>query len=238
MNKSLIFTIYRKELSYYFNSSVGYIAIALFAVFANFLFMKDIFLASSASMRTFFATLPWLMMIFVPALSMRSIAEEKRSNTIETLLSLPISETQIVVAKFFALLTVVSIGLGLTLSVPLWLAQVSALYIPEIIVAYLGIVLFASALVSLSMFFSSQTSNQVVAFLFSVIATFFLLVLSTQFVSSVVPKGIQDSFMLLAPINHMDYFSKGLIDIRSIVYFVSFTLVFLFLTVVDMEKRN
>jgi len=89
-------TLYKKELSYYLSNSVGYIILILFAGFANFLFVKDVFLLGSVSMRPFFSVIPWLFMIFVPAISMRSISEERRTNTIETLLTLPVSETQIV----------------------------------------------------------------------------------------------------------------------------------------------
>src|SRR5438045_3150828 len=100
--------LYKKELNFYLNNPIGYITIVLFAAIANFLFVKDIFLAGSASMRPFFDLVPWLLLIFIPALAMRSFSEERKSNTLELLLTLPVSETQIVLAKFFALVTVMS----------------------------------------------------------------------------------------------------------------------------------
>src|SRR4030042_2761353 len=130
--------LYKKEINYYLNNPLGYIVVILFAVFANFLFVKDLFLVGSASMRSFFAILPWLLMIFIPALTMRILAEEKRTNTIEVLLTLPISETQIILAKFFALTTIVSLAFVLTIGLPVSLGFLTKMYLPEIFIGYLG----------------------------------------------------------------------------------------------------
>jgi len=233
-----MFTLYKKELSYYFNNAIGYIIIGLFAIFANFLFIKDIFVNGTTSMRPFFSLIPWLFLIFIPALSMRILSEEKRVNTLEVLLTLPISETQIVLAKFLALLTLVCLGLVLTLGLPISLAFLSKVYLPEILIGYLGSLLMAGGLISLSLFFSSQTKNQVVAFLLSALVTFFLMILSTDFLASLLPKFIQDLCSYFSPVYHLQSFVKGVVDLRSLFYFVSLSLVFLFLTVVDLEKRS
>ncbi len=237
-----MFTLYKKEISYYLNNPIGYIIIVLFAIFANFMFVKDLFLSGSGSMRPFFGLMPWLLMIFIPAISMRSISEEKRNNTIETLLTLPISEIQIVLAKFLALLTLKIIGLTLTFGLPITLyiltnTQFGRLYIPEVLVGYLGVIFLAASFISISMFFSSQTKNQVIALIMSVIALFLLLVLSTDFLSFL-PRLVQDAFVSISPLTHLQNFMKGLIDFRSLFYFVSFTGIFLFLTVIDLEKRD
>lgn len=231
-------SLYKKELNYYLNNPVGYIVLILFALFANFLFVKDIFLVGSASMRPFFNFLPWLFIIFIPALTMRIFAEEKKANTIEVLLTLPVSETQIVLSKFFALMTLIFISLILTIGLPISLAFLTQLYLPEIGIGYIGVFLFTCSLVSLSMFFSNQTKNQMVAFLASILSIIFLLVLSTDFLATILPKFIQDNLVYLTPIYHLQNFAKGVIDLRSVFYFLSFTLVFLFLTVIDLEKRK
>lgn len=233
-----MFTLYKKELNYYFNNPIGYIVICLFGVFANFMFVKDIFVVGSASMRSFFAFIPWLFMIFIPAISMRSFAEEKRANTIEVLLTLPVSEAQIVMAKFLALATVSSIALLLTMGLPLSLSFLSKLYFPEILVGYIGCIMLSGALISLSMFFSAQTKNQVVAFLGSVLVTFIILVVATDITGSVLPSVIQDLLSYFAPSLHFSNFIKGLVDLRSVVYFVGFIAIFLFLTVATIEKKE
>jgi len=230
--------LYKKELNYYLNNPIGYIIIVLFAIFANFLFIKDIFLVGTASMRPFFGILPWLMIVFIPALTMRILAEEKRGNTIEILLTQPISETQIVLSKFFALLTLMGIGLLLTVGLPISLTFLTKIYLPEILIGYFGQVLLGASLISLSMFFSSQTKNQVVAFLSSTLVAFLLLVLSTEFTASVLPKFLQDFLIYFTPIYHLQNFIKGLIDLRSLFYFFSLTVIFLFLTVIQLEKRD
>ncbi|OGK23172.1 hypothetical protein A2954_00595 [Candidatus Roizmanbacteria bacterium RIFCSPLOWO2_01_FULL_37_12] len=229
--------LYKKELNYYLDNPIGYIVVGLFAVFANFLFVKDIFVVGSVSMRPFFNFLPWLFIVFIPALTMRILSEEKRVNTIEILLTLPVSETQIVLAKFFALLTIACIGLALTVGLPISLALLTKVYLPEIIAGYIGGIFLASFSISLSMFFSSQTKNQVVAFLGSVLTIFFLLVLGTDFTANILPRTIHDFLIYFSPFNQLGNFIKGVIDLRSVFYFVSFTVMFLFLTVVDLEKR-
>lgn len=230
--------LYKKELYYYLNNATGYIVVILFAVFANFMFMKDIFLSGSGSMRPFFGLVPWLLMVFIPAVSMRIIAEEKRINTLEVLLTLPVSETQLVIAKFAALMTVVLIGLSLTFGIPLTLAIAAGVYLPEIIVGYVGLILLSAAYTGISMFFSSLTRNQVIALLASVIVLFLLNVLATDFVATAAPKVVQDNLMYFSPLYHLQNFMNGLLDIRSITYFVSLTVVSLFVTIADMEKRG
>src|SRR3989338_10388818 len=231
-------TLYKKELQYYLNNPIGYIVIVLFAVFANFLFVKDIFVVGSVSMRSFFQLLPWLFIIYIPALSMRIVAEEKRTNTLEVLLTLPLSETQVILAKFLALVTIVGVSLTLTLGLPVSLSFLSGLYLPEIVAGYFGSLLLASFFISLSMFFSSQTKNQVVAFLLSILALFLFTVISTDVTASILPRSIQDFLVIFSPMNHLLNFIKGVIEVRSLFYFISGTLVFLFLAVIDLEKRE
>ncbi|MDP4011482.1 MAG: ABC transporter permease subunit [Candidatus Roizmanbacteria bacterium] len=235
-------TLFKKELQFYLNNPLGYITLVLFGVFANFMFVKDIFVYGSASMRPFFEILPWLFMIFIPAVSMRLFAEERRTNTMETLLSLPISEMQIVIAKFLATLVVTAIGLILTLGLPISMYALtqqagSRIYLPEIFVGYMGQLLLASGFIAISMFFSVKTKNQIIAFLGSVIILFFLIIFSTDFAAGTLPQFLQGIFNYLSPTTQVDNFIKGVLDIRSMYYFVSITVLFIFLTVVDLEKR-
>lgn len=232
----------KKELAFYLNNPIGYIVIGLFAVFANFMFVKDIFVSGSASLRPFFDILPWLFMIFIPALTMRMISEEKRTNTVEVLLSLPISEAQIVVSKFLAIVILSTIGLFLTVGLPISMyvltSQVGgSIYLPEVFVGYMGAILLAAAYTAVSLFFSSLTKNQIIAFLASVITLFFFVIFSTDFAASVIPSFIQGGLNYLSPVTQLASFVKGVIDLRAVFYFVSITTVFLFLTIIDLERR-
>lgn len=233
----------KKELGHFFNNPFGFIILIVFGVFANFLFVKDLFLIGTVSMRQFFAIIPWITMIFIPALAMRSLAEEKRLNTIEILRTLPITETQIVIAKFVSLLIVSAVGLLLTVGLPISLYVLgssvgSTLYLPEIFIGYIGLLAYFAMGLALSIFYSGMTSNQVVALLLSAVTLFVLNLVGTDFVGTVLPKIAQDVLVNLSPINHLDVFVKGVLDVRSIFYFVSTTTIFLFLTIVDLEKRT
>jgi len=234
--------LFKKEIQFYLNNPLGYITLVLFGVFANFMFVKDIFVYGSASMRPFFEILPWLFMIFIPAISMRLFAEERRTNTLELLLSLPISEMQIVIAKFLATLTMTALGLVLTLGLPISMYALTQqagarIYLPEVFVGYFGQLLLASGFIAISLFYSVKTKNQIVAFLGSVITLFFLIIFSTDFAASALPQILQEVLNYLSPLTQVDNFIKGVLDIRSLFYFISMSVLFLFLTVIDLEKR-
>lgn len=231
-------TLFKKEINYYLNNPLGYIIVILFAVFINFWVVKDVFVSSVASIKPFFNLLPWFLMIFVPALSMRIFAEEKKVNTIEVLLTLPLNEVTIFLAKFLALFILVCLGLVLTFGLPLFLAFFSHLSLVEVIVGYLGALLLSAVFISLSIFLSNKTKNQVIAFLLALIVNFILLVLTTDFLASIMPKIVLDLFNLYSPINHYQNFIKGLVDLRSLFYFLSFFLVFFLLTVIDLKRRK
>lgn len=233
-----ILSLAKKELFYYFNNPAGYIVAILFATFANFLFMKDFFLRGTSSLRPFFDVFPWILLVFVPALSMRIFAEENRSHTLEVLLSLPIEEKAIVLGKFTALLIFTLLSLVLTLSVPLTVFLTGRLFVAEIVVSYLGVFLMASSFISASLFFSSLTSNQIVAFLSSVVVLFFLTVLGGDFLSTVLSRGILEQLAFFTPLYHYGSFLKGVVDLRAVFYFTSLTALFLFITVVSVERRG
>ena len=200
--------LYKKELNYYLNNTIGYIVIILFAVFVNFFFVKDLFVIGSASMKSFFNISAWFLVIFIPALTMRTIAEEKRANTLEILLTLPISATQIVLAKFLSLLTLLVIAFSLTLSLPVSLSFISNLYLPEILIGYMGMIFLGGIFIALSMFFSSLTKNQVVAFLSSAIVLFLTLILGSDFLATIFPRFILDFLNYFSPLYHLENFIK------------------------------
>lgn len=237
-NYTIMLALYKKELNYYLNNPIGYIIVILFAIFSNFLFVKDIFVVGVASMKGFFEITPWLLMIFIPALSMGMWSQEKKSNTLEVLLTLPAGEEKIVIAKFLALLTMMAIALGLTFSLPLSLIFLTKIYLPEIIVGYFGLVFFSMMAVALSMNFSLLTKNQVVAFLSSTIVIFILLVLGGDFFASTLPKVVGDFLGYFSPQYHLKTFEKGLVDIRSFLYFLSATAVFLLINIFLLKERD
>lgn len=236
MNKSI--TVAKKELAFYLNNPAGYIIAILFAVFASFLFIKDIFLRGNTSMRSFFDAAPWLLTIFIPAVAMRIISEEKRTHTLEVLLSLPLTERQVVVGKFMGLMIFSLISLALTLSIPIAMMYLGHPTHMEIVISYMGALFLIALYSSLSLFFSSLTTNQVVAFLSSVLVLFLLNVVGGDFAASFLPQVIRENSIFLTPLYHYEAFLKGVIDVRSVFYFISTTAAFIFLTVIMLERRD
>lgn len=230
--------LYKKELMQFLNSPVGYSVPVVFAIFLGYLFTKDVFIIGTASMKPFFSVAPWLLFILIPALSMRSISEEKKTNTMEVLLTLPLSEEKIVRAKFASIFTVLTITLALTFSIPLVLGFLAKLYMPEIIVGYVGLLLLSLSYLSFSLYISSRVSNQIASFALSVTALFLITTLSSDFLANLLPKAGQDLLLLVSPILHLDNFAKGVFDLRSLLYFVAFTLIFYQLTVKELQKRT
>ncbi len=230
--------LYKKELSQLLNSPVGYTVPIAFALFLGYMFMKDVFVVGSASLKPFFGVAPWLLFIFIPALSMRSISEEKRLNTIETLLTLPLSETTIILAKLLSLFTVCAISIGITLSIPLVLGFLSALSISELMVGYCGLLLMSLLYLTFSLYISSKLTNQIASFSVSVIILFLLTTLSSDFLANLLPKMIQDVLIFASPLLHLDNFVKGVVDMRSLFYFLMLSLLFFQLTVSELSKRT
>ncbi|GIW64290.1 MAG: gliding motility-associated ABC transporter permease subunit GldF [Patescibacteria group bacterium] len=231
-------TVIKKELDFYLNNPIGYIVVVLFAIFVNFFYIKDVFVSSVVSIKSLFNILPWFLMIFIPALSMRIFTEEKRLNTIEVLLTLPITEKTIVLGKFFALLILYGISLALTLGFVIFLFIFSKLSLIEVLVGYLGEILFGASLISLSIYISNKTKNQLIAFFISLLSIFFLIVISSEFMGSVLPRIVIDNLIYFSPVYHLQNFINGVITLKSLVYFLSVTLLFLFLTINDLKKRD
>lgn len=230
--------VFKKELNYYLNTPLGYVPLVLFALVVNFLFVRETFITGSVTFSSFFTMTIWASLIFIPALVMRTFAEEKRLNTLEVLLSLPISETQIVIAKFLANLALAAIALALTLSLPLAFNTLAHIYLPEVLIGYIGTFMLEASFIAVAMFFSSLSRNQIISFLGSLLTLFILVSLSSQILTSLFPSVIQDALSYISPTYHLQNFMQGIVDLRSVFYFVSITAVFLFLTIMQIEKRS
>jgi len=229
--------LYKKELLHYFNSPVGYSVPIVFALFLGYLFIKDVFVVGSASLKPFFSVAPWLLFILIPAISMKSISEEKQSNTIEVLMTLPLSERSIVLAKLLSLFTITAVTLGLTLSIPIVLGFISNLYLPEIMVGYIGLTLLSLLYLSFSLYISSRVSSQIASFALSVVLLFLMTTLSSDFLANILPKTAQDVLIFGSPLLHLENFAKGVIDFRSLSYFFFLIILFFELTVKELQKR-
>ena len=231
-------SIYKKELTYFFNNPIGYIFVLVFAGLVNFFSIKDMYIESSYSLNSFFSIIPWALIVFISLVTMRTIAEEKRGNTIELLLTIPLSEFNIILGKYFANLSVIVIGLILTLPLPFFLAIQSNLYLPQTMVGYLGVILLASFFTALGTFVSCTTKSQVIAGVISAPLFLIIYLSGSDVIKPYVPTFIFDIFSIFTPSSYYESIIRGIIDIRSLVYFVSMSSIALLLAVIDLEKRS
>jgi ABC-2 type transport system permease protein len=233
-------TIARRELSGYFFSPIAYVAIMLFLLAAGVLFWGDFLPGKPAGLRTLFDWMVWLLVFVVPILSMGLLSQEWATGTIETLMTAPVEETDVVLGKFFGSLALLMVLLAPTLLYVLMIALYanSSPDAGPIFSGYLGIVLVGALFVSIGLFCSSLTRSQVVAAV-SAAAILFVFTIVPYWISSIVtlPLVVRTVIDQCIYKRYTD-FSRGVIDTGNLVFFVLTTVVFLFLTVKVLESRR
>lgn len=233
-----ILTIFKKELASYFNSPVAYIFIAVFLVVANWLFFQNFYLIGQANMRSYFILLPWIFLFLSPAITMRIWAEEKKSGTIELLLTLPVKDWEVVLAKFLSSIAFLSFVLLLSLTIPLTVSRLGNMDWGPVIGGYIGAILLGGAYLSLGLFISSLTKNQIIAFLIGLVSCFIVFIIGADFVLQKMSGNIAPIFQFLGIGAHFNNIGKGIIDSRDLIYYISFIFLFLYLNVKSIESRN
>ena len=233
-----VMTICVKELKSYFLSPIAYIFIIVFLVITNFLFFQTFFINNQAEMRGYFEFLPYIYLIFVPAITMRSWAEEKRNKTIELLLTLPLKDTQIVAGKFFAALAFLTITLSCSITVPITIAILGNPDMGVIIGSYIGAILLGAAYISIGMWISSLTENQIVALIGGVVVITLFLLVGHPLVLNFVPSNLVPLLSFLGLATHFDSICRGIIDSRDVIYYLTIIAFFLFLNVQSLESRK
>lgn len=225
-------TIARKDFQAYFNSPVAYVVLGVFLLLMGYLFFSTFFLGGYASMRSFFGLAPIMFVIFAPAITMRLISEEKKSGTIEQLLTLPLSNMNVVLGKFLASLGIISVGLLFTLpyaiSVSLLIPPNASFDYGPVIGGYLGLLLLASVFLALGLLASCLTKNQIVAFIIGLAMSFFFYFIDKFAV--LMPPAIGAVFEFLSVDYHFGNISKGVVDTRDIIYYLSLIILALVLT--------
>lgn len=232
-----LFSLYKKELSAYYHSLLAYIFIIVFLVVLSWLSWQNIFLVGQASMRDFFNLLPWFFIFLLPALTMRIWSEEKRHGTMETLLTLPVTDRQTVLAKFAASSTFVAVVLLCSLPFPITLSRIGVLDWGQTVAAYIGAWLFALGYLALGQWISSLTKNQIIAFLITVASAFLCMIVGLLFFDS--GNGvISTTTHIISTYTHFQNFVKGVIDLRDVLYYLSFIFVFLYLNSIALQKHR
>jgi ABC-2 type transport system permease protein len=222
-----IWTIARRELRAYFTSPVAYVFLVIFLLLTGFFTFTagSFFERGEASLAAFFGWHPWLFLVLVPAVGMRVWAEERRSGTIELLLTMPIAPWQAIVAKFLASWIFLAVALVLTFPA---VVTVNLLGTPDngiIAAGYLGSLLLAGAYLAVTCMTSAMTRNQVVALILSVVICLFLILAGFNPVTDLLARWASPSFVdtvaAFSVVTHFDGFQRGVIDARDLVYFLS-----------------
>jgi len=230
-------SIYLKELRHYFNSIIGYIFLAILLLISGFIFTTGNLLSQRSDLRQFFSSFFTVLLFLIPMLTMRQFSEEKKMKTIQLLFTLPLTLKAIVLGKFFATMTVVGIGLILTLTYPVILVSFGIFDLMVVFGNYLGLILLLGSIVSIGLFISSLTENQIVS---SVVS--YVIVLGFWISDSLIPFIPRDSIAKLIKIFslRMNYveFTYGIFNPASILYYVAITVLFLIFTVISLDVRR
>jgi ABC-2 type transport system permease protein len=241
---SNIGVIFRRELNSYFSTPIAYIFIIIFLFLSGiFTFhLGNFFDRGQADLQPFFTFHPWLYLFLIPALSMRLWSEERKSGSIELLLTLPITVTEAVLGKFLA--TWIFTGIALSLTFPLWIT-VNYLGSPDnsvIFAGYLGSFLMAGAFLSIGACLSAISKNQVIAFIVSVVVSLLFILsglpLVLDFFTGWAPQILVETISSFSFLTHFNAISKGVLDLRDIIYFVSLMGFWLFTNVILIEMKK
>jgi len=240
----LIWAIARREFVGYFITPIAYVFIAMFVFLGGIFafYLGAFFDREQADLQPFFQFHPWLYLFFIPALTMRLWAEERRSGTLELLLTLPVALYQIVLGKFLAAWAFCAIALALTF--PIWIT-VNYLGAPDngvIFASYLGSLLMAGAFLSIGICISALTRNQVIAFVLSAVVSLLFVLSGFPLVLDLfrgwAPDVLLSAISSFSFLTHFEAISKGVIDLRDIVYFVSLIAFWLFANALFVEHEK
>jgi ABC-2 type transport system permease protein len=236
--------VLRRELASYFATPLAYVFILIFLVVASwFAFsLGGLYERGQADLAPFFNFHPWLYLFLIPAISMRLWAEERKSGSIELLMTMPITLWQAVLGKFFAAWLFTGIALALTF--PMWIT-VNYLGQPDngaIFAAYLGSLLLAGGFLAIGSCMSALTRNQVIAFILSVVVSFLFLLMGyplvLEWVAAVLPQALVNAFASFSFLTHFESIAKGVIDIRDLLFFAMLMALFLLATAITLDLRK
>jgi ABC-2 type transport system permease protein len=235
-----IWIIAKRELDSFFDSLIAYIMLVLFLGFSGFftwLLGADIFLVGQASLESFFNVAYWTLFFFIPALTMRLLAEEKKTGTLELLLTKAVTDREVVLGKFLSAFLLVVIALAFTLPYVLTIANLGNIDVGQVLCGYVGMLLMSAMYISIGLYTSSITSNQVVAFLAALFIGLFFHILF-GIIAQQLTGWAGQVFEALSLTNHIESISRGVLDTRNVIYFISITFIGLMLAEFSLVKRN
>jgi len=211
----------RREFRSYFDHPTAYILVVAFLVLALFMAFRSILASGAATLRPLFDLLPWLFAVFVPAITMRSVAEERRSGTLDWLLAQPLTELEAVAGKFLGDWLFVLVALAGTLPTAVGVLLLSKADPGIMLGQYVGAALLAAELTAIGLFASSVTKNQITAFILGAVLSFVLVLAGLRFTQVGLPGGLGRAVARLSVMGHFQAVTRGVIDLRDVLYFVT-----------------
>tara|TARA_B100001250_G_scaffold236955_1_gene203510 strand:+ start:267 stop:980 length:714 start_codon:yes stop_codon:yes gene_type:complete len=229
--------VYLRELVGFFNSPMAYIFLVIFAIVNGYFFTNRFFLFGQSDLRSLFDIIPLVFLFFIPAISMGLIARENDIGTMETMSTIPLTNSEFVIGKFVAALCLILLGLLATSIHFITLVFVGTnIDYGAIFSGYLGLALMGATFAAIGTYASSITQNQVVAFIIGLFMVLIIFMLDKTLIFA--PSSIAGLLQFLAIEYHLSNMSRGVIDSRNLIYFFSMIGFFLFLTVKTLEVRR
>ncbi|HEY3296181.1 MAG TPA: ABC transporter permease subunit [bacterium] len=231
-----ILVIFKREFRSYFDSPVAYIVLMFFLLVSGYFFTSNLFLMNQANLQTLFGIIPLLYIFFVPAISMRLVAEERKSGTIELLFTYPIKDSEIIIGKYLAALGLILILLLFTLVYAISVSMLGNMDGGQTFSGYLALFLMGAGYLAIGVFASSITENQIIAFIVALAISFFFFIINK--ILFFVPPALASIFEYLAIEYHFQNIARGVIDTRALIYFFSMIYVSLLLASHALSRRK
>jgi len=236
MNWSIVSAIWRREMKSYFGNPAAYIVLAVFLLITGWFFTLNLFKENLAHMRSIFDILPFLLVVFAPAISMRLISEERKSGTLELLVTMPVRDFDVVFGKFLAALSLYALALVLTFIYPLTISILGDPQGGPIFAGYFGLLLVGATYLAIGVLGSALSENQIVAFILSFMISAVLAIL--VFSAMIVPSPLADIIQYLSTTYHFQNIARGVIDSRDVVYYLSMIFLTLLLASRAISQRK
>ncbi|UCD24490.1 MAG: Gldg family protein [Gemmatimonadota bacterium] len=233
-----IWTVARRELKSLFDHPMGYILLVVFVGLNDFLLLRTAYAQSLASLRPLLELLPWMFLVFVPAVTMRALAEDQRSGVLEVVLAQPITEVELILGKYIGQLLFIWLALGLTLLIPIGFSFGADLQVGVIFAQYVGAGLLAAAFAAVGLWASSLSGNQVTAFIIGAAVIFLLIFIGLNPLVVGLPPMLSGIAANLGVLSHFTNITRGVIDLRDAVYFATVAAIFLVLAYLVLMGRK
>jgi ABC-2 type transport system permease protein len=225
-----------REFRSFFDQATAYILMVVFLVANFFFFFRTVLVTAEATLRPMFELMPWLLLFFVPAVTMRALAEERSRGTLELVLAQPISSLEFLLGKFLGVMGFMAVALAGTLGAAIGLRLGGTPYFGAMVAQYAGALLLTGALVAIGLWASSLTRNQITAFIVALTSTFVLMAITMNVVLIGLPPILAVAATRLGLLTHFAAITRGVLDLRDVVYFLSVTVAFLGLAYLMIER--